>query len=196
MLIHEGELTKLCRKVPKKVHLAFLCVCTVALSADLLYLSFSLSLQRYFFLFNDLLLYGVANPLNRTYIIHRTISLLAGRIIPVDDSDKVKNGFKIISKGEPTSPHLFVFFPLFALRSPADHQPEKSFLVWADTPEEKLSWTAKIEAGACPCTVWSPQFRHMMVACHAYCVFTQGLPLFCSKGEFEAEPTHHRRRGI
>jgi len=94
VLIHEGELTKLCRKVPKK---------------------------RYFFLFNDLLLYGVANPLNRTYIIHRTISLLAGRIIPVDDSDKVKNGFKIISK-------------------------EKSFLVWADTPEEKLSWTAKIEA--------------------------------------------------
>lgn len=43
VLIHEGELTKLCRKVPKKVHLAFLCVCTVALSADLfLSLSFFL----------------------------------------------------------------------------------------------------------------------------------------------------------
>jgi hypothetical protein len=26
VLIHEGELTKLCRKVPKKVHLASLCV--------------------------------------------------------------------------------------------------------------------------------------------------------------------------
>ena len=26
VLIHEGELTKLCRKVPKKVHLAFLCL--------------------------------------------------------------------------------------------------------------------------------------------------------------------------
>jgi hypothetical protein len=124
------------------------------------HLSFFLSLlQRYFFLFNDLLLYGVANPLNRTYIIHRTISLLAGRIIPVDDSDKVKNGFKIISKGEPTSP-ILLFFPLFALRSPTDHQPEKSFLVWADTPEEKLSWTAKIEAGARPYTAPSPILAH------------------------------------
>jgi hypothetical protein len=66
--------------------------------ADVLVLVVLVLLQRYFFLFNDLLLYGVANPLNRTYIIHRTISLLAGRIIPVDDSEKVKNGFKIISK--------------------------------------------------------------------------------------------------
>jgi FYVE/RhoGEF/PH domain-containing protein 5/6 len=92
VLIHEGELTKLCRKVPKK---------------------------RYMFLFNDLLLYGEVNKFKQ-YTIHRTINLYYGRIVPVEDSSKVKNGFQVVSK-------------------------EKSFLVWADTPEEKAVWAAKIE---------------------------------------------------
>ena len=82
VLIHEGELTKLCRKVPKK---------------------------RYFFLFNDLLLYGEPSLLNITagdddkekeIKISMSINLLIGqgKMEPIADSHTAKNAFQILSK--------------------------------------------------------------------------------------------------
>eukprot|EP01090_Pellita_catalonica_P004670 TRINITY_DN1448_c0_g1_i1.p1 TRINITY_DN1448_c0_g1~~TRINITY_DN1448_c0_g1_i1.p1 ORF type:complete len:697 (+),score=158.37 TRINITY_DN1448_c0_g1_i1:269-2092(+) len=91
VFIHQGSLTKLCRKIPKK---------------------------REFFLFNDLLLYG--EEVLSNYRIHRCINLRQSKIVPVDDTAAHQNAFAVISS-------------------------HKSFLVWADTPEEKAGWAKKIE---------------------------------------------------
>jgi len=100
VLIHEGELTKLCRKVPKK---------------------------RYFFLFNDLLMYGEYSLLSsdgdkaKEIKIAMSFNLLIGhgKMEPIPDSPKAKNAFQILSK-------------------------EKSFIAWADNPAEKEVWQQKI----------------------------------------------------
>jgi len=91
-LIHEGDLTKLCRKTPKK---------------------------RYFLLFNNLIMYGEKSLLGEVKI-HRSIDLYSAKIQAVPDCDKTKNAFEIKSK-------------------------EKSFVAWADSPEEKAIWEDKIE---------------------------------------------------
>ncbi|KAL6065425.1 Pleckstriny domain-containing family F member 2 [Balamuthia mandrillaris] len=103
-LIHQGVLTKLCRKIPK---------------------------PRYFFLFNDLLMYGEESKAKvySDFNIHRFISLRSGRISDVEDSSKAKNAFKVVSK-------------------------EKSFLVWASSPEEKQLWAQKIEEAAVSREKW------------------------------------------
>eukprot|EP01087_Luapelamoeba_hula_P021785 TRINITY_DN7677_c0_g1_i1.p1 TRINITY_DN7677_c0_g1~~TRINITY_DN7677_c0_g1_i1.p1 ORF type:complete len:650 (+),score=118.51 TRINITY_DN7677_c0_g1_i1:167-2116(+) len=115
-LIHEGPLTKLCRKSPK---------------------------IRYFLLFNNMLVYGEPSLLNDLLStsneaegagaavkkpdinVHLSIPLFSGygKMIPIEDSSKAKNAFEVLSK-------------------------EKSFLLWAETPEEKAVWVAKLEEAA------------------------------------------------
>jgi len=91
-LVHEGELTKLCRKVPKR---------------------------RYFFLFNDLLLYG-EKMITDDIKIHREIRLTDGKVVNIPDTTKQKNALQVLSK-------------------------EKSFLVWASSAEEKEEWVCKLK---------------------------------------------------
>lgn len=93
-LVGEGALLKECRKKAK---------------------------TRYFFLFNDILVYGTAVINKKKYINQHIINLDKVQIRSIGDSDnpKLRNGWLIMS-------------------------PKKSFCVYASTPREKIEWMTHI----------------------------------------------------
>jgi len=93
-LVGEGALLKECRKKAK---------------------------TRYFFLFNDILIYGTAVINKKKYINQHIINLNNVQIRSINDSDnpKLRNGWLIMS-------------------------PRKSFCVYASTPREKIEWMTHI----------------------------------------------------
>jgi len=94
--IREGVLVKMCRREPKR---------------------------RYFFLFNDMLLYGTANEsVNSkiTYQYHRALGLDKFRVDDIiDPSNTENNAFQVLSN-------------------------QKSFTVYAESEEEKIAWMTDI----------------------------------------------------
>lgn len=93
-LVGEGVLIKECRKKPK---------------------------PRYFFLFNDILVYGTSVMSKKKYINQHIINLNNVQIKSIPDSSnpKLKNGWLIMS-------------------------PKKSFCVYATTSKEKIEWMTHI----------------------------------------------------
>lgn len=73
------------------------------------------SKKRWFILFNDSFIYGSVVDTVGKYKFHRLQALVGGKVKEVQDKPKHKNAFQIICK-------------------------EKSFTVFANTPEEKRSW--------------------------------------------------------
>lgn len=93
-LVGEGVLIKECRKKPK---------------------------QRYFFLFNDLLVYGTSVISKKKYVNQHIINLNNVQIKSISDTGnpKLKNGWLIMS-------------------------PKKTFCVYATTSREKIEWMTHI----------------------------------------------------
>lgn len=93
-LVGEGVLIKECRKKPK---------------------------PRYFFLFNDILIYGTSVMSKKKYINQHIINLNNVQIKSIPDSNnpKLKNGWLIMS-------------------------PKKTFCVYATTSKEKIEWMTHI----------------------------------------------------
>lgn len=93
-LVGEGVLIKECRKKPK---------------------------PRYFFLFNDILVYGTSVMSKKKYVNQHVINLNNVQIKSIPDSSnpKLKNGWLIMS-------------------------PKKSFCVYATTSKEKIEWMTHI----------------------------------------------------
>ena len=93
IFIREGVLVKMCRREPKR---------------------------RYFFLFNDLLVYCTVNEGEKnTYTFHRAIGLGQLRVDDIPDNSGMNNAFQILSN-------------------------QKSFSVFAESPNEKLKWMEDI----------------------------------------------------
>lgn len=95
--MREGVLVKMCRREPKR---------------------------RYFFLFNDLLVYATVNELQAgfrtTYTFHRAITLHKCRVENIPDaSSAMNNAFQVLSN-------------------------QKSFTVFAESPEDKEAWIRDI----------------------------------------------------
>ncbi|KAH3722826.1 protein piccolo [Pelomyxa schiedti] len=88
LFMREGQLTKVCRKTTKK---------------------------RNFWLFSDCLIYGEKVGGGENFLLHRVINLRKGRVVSLQDSADVKNGFAIISG-------------------------DKSFTVMAETLQERNFW--------------------------------------------------------
>lgn len=88
--IREGVLVKMCRRVPKR---------------------------RYFFLFNDLLIYGAANEstAKTTYTFHRSLNIKNLRVQDLPATDGMSHAFQLLSD-------------------------QKSFAVFADSKESKQAW--------------------------------------------------------
>jgi FYVE/RhoGEF/PH domain-containing protein 5/6 len=80
------------------------------------------SKKREFFLFNDLLIYASILPTNGI-LVHRVIQLEELRIQDIPDTDEYKNAFQIGSL-------------------------KKSFVVWAETVNEKVDWLLDITNAA------------------------------------------------
>ena len=91
IFMREGTLVKMCRREPKR---------------------------RYFFLFNDLLVYCTVND-EQTYTFHRAIGLGQLRVDEIPDTSGMTNAFQILSN-------------------------QKSFSVFAESPEEKKKWMEDI----------------------------------------------------
>eukprot|EP00026_Physarum_polycephalum_P004104 Phypoly_transcript_04121.p1 GENE.Phypoly_transcript_04121~~Phypoly_transcript_04121.p1 ORF type:complete len:678 (+),score=110.34 Phypoly_transcript_04121:137-2170(+) len=79
------------------------------------------SKKRWFILFNDAFIYGSILDTVGKYKFHRLQTLVGGKVKDVPDKPKHKNAFQIICK-------------------------EKSFTVFAATPEEKRSWYSSFES--------------------------------------------------
>merc|ERR1712137_11471 len=95
IFLREGVLVKMCRREPKR---------------------------RYFFLFNDLLVYTTVNSedaKNQTYTFHRAIGLSQVRVEDIPDSSGLANAFQIMSN-------------------------QKSFSVFAESPQDKQIWMTEI----------------------------------------------------
>merc|ERR1711988_141550 len=94
--IREGPLMKVCRKDSQK---------------------------RWFFLFNDMLMYGVkaATETKKSYKIRHSLYLAVTKAVSVPDTSRTKNAFQILGR-------------------------DKSFTVWTETSEEKESWLKDIQS--------------------------------------------------
>merc|ERR1712137_375492 len=92
IFLREGVLVKMCRREPKR---------------------------RYFFLFNDLLVYCSMNDGSDTYTFHRAIGLSQLRVDDIPDNSGMSNAFQILSN-------------------------QKSFSVFAESPQDKQIWMTEI----------------------------------------------------
>eukprot|EP01105_Mastigella_eilhardi_P015266 TRINITY_DN3477_c0_g1_i3.p1 TRINITY_DN3477_c0_g1~~TRINITY_DN3477_c0_g1_i3.p1 ORF type:complete len:501 (-),score=128.24 TRINITY_DN3477_c0_g1_i3:39-1499(-) len=107
--------------------------------------------RRYFWLFNDCLAYGEALKPPTSYSLCHIFSLEKMKVVPMSNSEQITNGFQIKT-------------------------PKKSFVVMADTPQEKLFWVVTLEKIIPGCNsmcatapVWIPDsFSSQCMMCAAH----------------------------
>lgn len=75
--------------------------------------------RRYFFLFNDIMIYCSINEVSESYTFHRMMSLSQLRVDDIPDNSGMSNAFQILSN-------------------------QKSFSVFAESPQDKKAWMADI----------------------------------------------------